>query len=293
MTCWRDSFQEERIRIGGLCLNTASGQRNGAPLTLLHGVARRWTDFAPLLPELVAHHHVHALDFRGHGLSDRTDGGYLIADYTRDATCWVEGLARRLGQPVIVYGHSLGAMVAAAVAAQASGAVRAIVLEDPPYHTMGTRIRQTPYYQQFIGMRELARRGGSTDELARGLAEIRVPTDKGEMPLGGLRDEASLRQSAKCLSVTDAEVLTPIIEGRWFDDHEEAAIWGEVQCPTLLLQADILAGGALTDEDARRIETGIRRCTRVHLSGAGHLIHWQQSEAVLRLVNRFVERCAA
>jgi hypothetical protein len=38
--------------------------------------------------------------------------------------------------------------------------LRGIFLEDPPYHAMGKGIRQTPYYQQFIGMRELARRCG-------------------------------------------------------------------------------------------------------------------------------------
>jgi len=102
-------------------------------------------------------------------------------------------------------------------------------------------------------------------------------------------DEASLRQSAKCLSVTDAEVLTPIIEGRWFNDHKEAAIWGEVQCPTLLLQADSKAGGALTDEDAQRIEFTICRCTRIQLEGAGHLIHWVQPQRVIRLLSEFVE----
>lgn len=116
-----------------------------------------------------------------------------------------------------------------------------------------------------------------------------MPSSDGSVArLGDLRDSESLRQSAQCLAVMDAEVLTPVIKERWLDGYDEEAIWRAIQCPTLLLQADGAAGGALTDEDARRIETGVRRCARVHLSGAGHLIHWQQPDAVLRLVNGFM-----
>jgi pimeloyl-ACP methyl ester carboxylesterase len=288
MTEHRSSFQQQYFDSDSLRLNFAVGSPCGAPLVLLHGVARKWTDFAPLLPELAARYHVHALEFRGHGNSDRANK-YLVVDYAHDAVRWIEYLAEQLGQPVIIYGHSLGAMVAAMVAAELPGVVRTIVLEDPPQHTMGTRIRQTPYYAQFIGMRELARRGGSTRELAHGLAEVRVATATAEKRLGDLRDDNSLRQSAECLSVMDAEVLTPVIEERWLDGYDEEAIWRAIQCPTLLLQADSLAGGALSDEDTRRMEVTIKSCRRVSFSGVGHLIHWQQPERVLSLVNEFVE----
>src|SRR5687767_1190671 len=183
--CMNDSpsiLCEELISIGDLRLNVAIGPPHGPPLVLLHGVTRRWTDYSPLTSTLVAHYHLHALDFRGHGLSGRGNS-YLVVDYLRDAESWIPSLSRSLGEPVVVYGHSLGAMVAAGVAATAPEAVRAVILEDPPYETMGLRIRQTPYYRQFMGMRELARRGGSADELARGLADVRVPTACGEKRL--------------------------------------------------------------------------------------------------------------
>ena len=70
--------------------------------------------------------------------------------------------------------------------------------------------------------------------------------------LGDLRDRASLAWSAQCLSQLDPEVLTPVIEGRWLDGYDFPDALSRVRCPTLLLQADPSAGGALTDADAEQ-----------------------------------------
>lgn len=280
------SFQQQHFTANNLRLSYAVGPRNGVPLALLHGVARNWTDFAPLLPALTERFHVHALDFRGHGQSDRASE-YLVVDYARDAAQWIEQLARETRQSIIIFGHSLGAMVAASVAARLPQAVCAVVLGDPPYNTMGANIHETPYYEQFIGMRALAQKGGITQELASGLAEIKVSTPNGEKRLGDLRDSSSLRQSAECLVDMDAEVFTPVIEGRWLQGYDKEAIWREIRCPMLLLQADSAVGGALIEEDAQHMEAIIPDCNREKFLGVGHLIHWQQPEKVLHLVNEF------
>jgi pimeloyl-ACP methyl ester carboxylesterase len=57
---------------------------------------------------------VHALDFRGHGESERPDDGYDVATYASDV---VAALAALHIQRPILAGHSLGASVALAVAA--------------------------------------------------------------------------------------------------------------------------------------------------------------------------------
>lgn len=78
--------------------------------------------------------------------------------------------------PLVLFGHSLGAMVAAAVAAEVPDRVRAIILEDPPFHTLGNRIEGSAWQAQFIGMQEIARRGGSVEDITDALAEIRLPS---------------------------------------------------------------------------------------------------------------------
>lgn len=270
-------------------LNVSTGPASGPSLILLHGVTRRWQDYAPLLPALTLRWQVHALDFRGHGKSGRaSEGAYRVADYVADAAA----LLRDVGEPAVVYGHSLGAMVAAGVAAAEPGLVRGAVMEDPPFHTMGSRIRETPYHAQFVGTRDaLAAAHGSVDVLAERLAEIRLPKadGTGTVRMGDVRDPVALRFLASCLARMDPAVLTPIIDERWLDGYAQDDVLRAIGCPALLMQADESAGGMLTAADAARAAALMPRGLLVRVPGAGHQIHWAQPDAVLRLTSQFLE----
>jgi pimeloyl-ACP methyl ester carboxylesterase len=174
-------------------------------------------------------------------------------------------------------------MVAAAVAAKLPDRVRGIILEDPPFHTMGNRIAGSAWQAQFTGMREAARKRGSVEEITDALADIRLPASGGGFKrLGDLRDRASLAWSAQCLSQLDPEVLTPVIEGRWLDGYDFPDALSRVRCPTLLFQADPSAGGALTDADAESLKSIISTCQQVRFPGCGHNLHRDHPESVLR-----------
>jgi len=258
---------------------------HGPTLLLLHGVTRCGADWEPLLPALAEHCTVISLDQRGHGESPRADR-YLVTDYIADALRFVR---HEVSEPLIVFGHSLGAMVAAAVAAELPTRVRAIVLEDPPFHTMGNRIEGTAWQTQFIGMREVARGGGHIEEMTSALAEINLPTSTGGFKrLGELRDRDSLTWSAQCLRRLDPEVLTPVIEGRWLDGFDIPATLSRVRCPALLLQADLAAGGALTDTDASTVRKAIAACHVVGFPGCSHQLHRDHPAAVQRAVEAFI-----
>lgn len=259
----------------------------GPVLLLLHGVTRCGADWEPLLPAFAQDYKVISLDQRGHGGSPRADG-YLVTDYIADAVRFVR---QEVSEPLVVFGHSLGAMVAAAVAAELPKRVRAIVLEDPPFHTMGNRIAGTAWQALFAGMREVARRGGRIEKMTAALAEIGLPTGGGGFKrLGDLRDRASLAWSAECLSRLDPEVLTPVIEGRWLDGFDFPAALSHVRCPALLLQADPAAGGALTDADADTVRTTIIACHVASFPGCSHQLHRDHPAEVQRVVEAFVTR---
>src|SRR5262245_50089317 len=107
-------MREETVRVGGVPLNVARSASGGPPLVLWHGLARRWQDFVPVLPPLAARWTVTAVDHRGHGKSARMPGGYTVPDYVADA---VGLLQRGEPTPAVLYGHSLGAIVALGAAA--------------------------------------------------------------------------------------------------------------------------------------------------------------------------------
>ncbi len=239
-------------------------------LLLLHGAARDGRDWQPLLPELLDRWHVALLDFRGHGASGRVPGSYLVVDYARDAVAFVRGT---FSTPIAVMGHSLGAMVALYVAAECAPLVERVVLEDPPFHTMGDRIGSTPYRAQFAGMREVALRGGSLDEVTDALADIRIPTVQGMVRFGEIRDRASLQVSADFLARVDPEMFVPLAAGRWLEGFDHAALWHRVRCPTLLLQGDPSVGGAFTDEDVATARRSLSVCRHRQFAGVGHQIH--------------------
>ncbi len=274
---------------GSPTLRFAEGPASGAPLLLLHGVTRCWRDWEPILPPLLREWRVIALDQRGHGASAHAQS-YLVTDYVADAVRFVREQFR---EPITVMGHSLGAMVAAGLAAQAPECVRALILEDPPFHTMGRRIPGTSWEAQFVGMREIARRGGTEEEITNALADIRLPVGGGFKRLGELRSHASLRWSAECLAQLDPEVLTPVLEGRWLEGYNLPDILAciaritRITCPVLLLQADPSTGGALTDADTETMSAALSSFHHVPFPGAGHQLHRDHPEAVLHALQKF------
>lgn len=269
-------------------LNCAHGPAHGPPLLFLHGVLRGWQDFLPLIPALSLRWQVHALDFRGHGRSAPRTFHYRVRDYVEDAEAF---LLHACPAPAVVCGHSLGAMVAlAAAAGPAAPRCRALILEDPPFGTMGARMRQTIFHSQFVGMAPLAGSGSDVAEVARALAEIRLTTPGSPRSerLGDLRDAASLRFSARCLKRVDPDVFTPILAGEWLDGYDLEDIVSRVRCPILLLQGDPSAGGMLRDEDVDLL-VSLPTCAHVRLPNVGHLIHQTQTEPAVRLMTAFLE----
>jgi pimeloyl-ACP methyl ester carboxylesterase len=196
-------------RIGSL--HYAAGPDNGPRLIFLHGVVRRWQTFLPLFPVLSQRHQIQALDFRGHGESGRA-ANYQVMDYVEDA---IQLITSAPGD-VYLYGHSLGAMVAAAAAAQVPNRVRGLILEDPPFETMGSRIADSPLLAFFSAMRPFASCGATTAEIARQFGGQLVPKPGGgQARVRDLRDPVSLRFTASALQHLDPAVLDAIVSGNW------------------------------------------------------------------------------
>jgi len=277
---------EYQFNRGKLALNYARTDNNNAqPLLCLHGVTRSWQTFLPLIPTLALRWQVHALDHRGHGKSARAKS-YFAIDYVPDA---VNFLRNEIERPCVIYGHSLGAMVAAAVAAEAPDIVRAVILEDPPFDTMGARIKSYTLYPYFVALESLAGEAMDIPQLVEKLGAIEIATPLGMTPLRDVRDASALRFTAKCLQKLDPAVMKPIVESQWLNGYDLQTIANRIQSPVLIMQADANAGGMLTDHDADLLERMIADVTRVRVSGIGHQIHTAAPDAALRIAVGFLE----
>ena len=262
-----------------------AGHSGAPPLLLLHGVSRRRATFTPLLPWLLPRFCVRAYDQRGHGESDR-GGGYLVRDYAADSALVVGAL----GAPIL-YGHSLGALVALLTAAACPDAVAAIVLEDPPGAGFLAAVDRSPYAAVFTLYREHAGSPLPVDELARRLSAALLPGAAG-MPattFGATRDPANVRFTASCLKGLDPATMLPLLANAWLDGIDWEATLRRVTCPVLLLRADPARGGMLPDADFRTLCDSLADVTPIDLPGIGHNAVGQQPDLVPRLVIPFLE----
>ncbi len=78
------------------------------PIVFLHGALCGLRFFEPQLADLAAENRPIAVDFRGHGRSEKPEFGHTVAQYARDLHAFFE---RRGLEDVVLVGWSLGALV--------------------------------------------------------------------------------------------------------------------------------------------------------------------------------------
>jgi pimeloyl-ACP methyl ester carboxylesterase len=126
------------------------GDRRGSPIVLLHCYTCSvywWDRLAPLLEH---DHRVLRIDLLGHGGSDKPGAGYSMQN---QATAVAEALARLGVVNATVVGHSLGGIVATALAEQSPRlASRIVILDSGPTNngseSLGERIGYWPVFGQ-------------------------------------------------------------------------------------------------------------------------------------------------
>lgn len=112
---------------GRLFVHTAGAA--GTPVLLLHGLAGSGEHWEAQLAALGERYRVAAPDLRVHGRSDApADGDYSLAGYVADALAVADALGF---DRFVLAGHSLGAAVAAELAANHPERVLALGLVDP------------------------------------------------------------------------------------------------------------------------------------------------------------------
>jgi pimeloyl-ACP methyl ester carboxylesterase len=280
--------------VAGLCrLRLAVDSNPGPPFLFLHGLTRRWATFLPLVPVVSQRFRPVLLDFRGHGDSDhRPPGEYHVVNYVDDVVRVIDALHKSDPlQRVVIYGHSLGAMAAAAAAERRPESVRAVILEDPPFDTMGSRLYDTPWGKYFATLIEYVGLPLPPVEYARRLASVQVhdPITGRVATLGEVRDAASLRFMAAGFRTLDRQTLQTVTTGQWLAGYHRDEIFERVRCPILLLQADAKLGGMLTDEEAAAVQIASTDCTLVRMQGVSHVVHQGKPTEVGQLVATWLE----
>jgi pimeloyl-ACP methyl ester carboxylesterase len=282
------SLVERTFNTGEVQLNYAEGPANGPPLVLLHGLGRRWQVFLPLIPALSLRWHIFAPDLRGHGKSSHVARGYHGPQYSEDIA---HLLRERVVAPAVLFGHSLGGMLAMSVASHNPKLVRALILGD---NMIVVRSLHNPMYQSlFSGLRDLARTGGSVEQIAEGIDRILLPIPGSDefMKIRDLpgNDEAYVLSWARCVQQADPDTYEMTLDGASLEGWDGETVLRRIACPTLLLQASRELGGLMSDTDVTLAKGLLQHRTHVKFRNLGHALFIQQPEPVLRAVTNFLE----
>lgn len=257
------------------------------PLVLLHGLSDSLDSYLGLVPALARHRRVFALDWRGHGRSDRA-ARYRIADYTADLSLF---LRQTVAAPAVVAGHSMGALVAVR-ATVAGAAVQGLLLEDPPlYRTDPAAFSETLFYAYFVQLRRAlaAHRasGQGVEALARQMGDWTYGRGRSMRQALG---QKGLLLRADQLDRLDEKTLDALIEGKSLEGPTAAELLPQLACPVHLVAGAVALGGALFRSEIDRFADQTPNASVATLEQAGHNIHHEHPRAYLDEIRSLLRR---
>jgi len=222
------------------------------PVVLLHGYTDNglcWTQVAKSLEE---DYDVIMFDARGHGLSDGPRNGFSMELMADDAAGVIQAL--QLGKPRLV-GHSMGAAVAAQVAATYPDLVRSVVLEDPHWQDRQRELKAKTREERIATLRK--EHPQWNEDVLAPMADAKVQFNPAVLDFG-LRFNPPWRE------------VVPLIS-----------------CPMLLITGDPKLGGAVAPEDVEEMEKVWQRGRVVRIDEVGHMIHFDQYDPFITTVKMF------
>ena len=262
-----------------------TGGHGRTPLVFLHGLSSARSTWARFVPAFATDHRVLTLDHRGHGESAHAPSTYTLDHYGPDAVDFCE---RVVGEPAVLIGHSLGGVVAHAVAWSRPDLVRGVLLEDPPLYVGERDPADNSFTTIFALMRQviidLQSRSAALEEYEAMMAS--APTRTGDGTIADLLGEEGTRAQACAMACLDPQVFTAAIDGTGL---ASAAPETPLSCPIRLLRADPALGPAFTAEHEARFRATNPHAVVTEITGASHLIHDEQPERVLSEVRALLD----
>ncbi|MDJ1134284.1 alpha/beta fold hydrolase [Streptomyces iconiensis] len=245
---------------GSVRLHVLDYGGSGVPLLMLPGITSPAVTMDFVARELTDLVRPLVLDVRGRGLSG--DGGsYSLEAYAEDTEAVVTGLG--LEAPLL-FGHSMGARIAAATAVRGKVAVGGTVAVDPPMSGPGRGTYPTSL-DAFLGQLAQARRGTDAQEVGRA------------WPRWPLR-ERELR--ARWLASCGEEALRGTHHG--FETEDFFAWWPSVPGPAVMLYgAD---SPVVTAEGAAEAARALPEARLTEIPDAGHMVFWDNPDTALALL---------
>lgn len=259
------------VRDGIMLEFLETGDSNGMPLLLIHGIADSWHAFDLMLPFLDRNLRIIVPSLRGHGDSDKPGSGYDSREMADDMIGLMDGLNIR---KAVVLGASSGGLAARdMVLRYPERFVGLILLGSPLQLKSNQKLRQ-------LYDTKISKFGDEVDpdfitEFVSGLSGTMVPSWFTEM-----MTEETMKVPSRVWKEYTASLLTEDIPGNIREIGIPCLIiWGDKD--EITLRSD--------QEEALRL---IRNSRLVIHEGLGHMLYWEDPEAVADDINEFMREMA-
>ncbi|MCG3218210.1 MAG: alpha/beta hydrolase, partial [Candidatus Heimdallarchaeota archaeon] len=238
--------------------------------------------FERMMPDLAADWDTYAIDFRGHGKSDRAET-YYFSDYMNDI---LEFIKSEMKEPVTIIGHSLGGMVTLFLAGKIPENLRAIIIEDSPlpfYKKKSEYEEKENLKQLLIDLKQVVESGMTAvpeDELLT-LFSQQLPDAPKEFIQKYVEVTLQRDDNAMKSVYTDFETT--------FAGYYHDQLFPKITCPVLLLQADTSLGALMLDEDVKRTIELLENVTHQKFDKINHNMHFFIYEPVFEAIKNFLD----
>lgn len=268
-------YQDRFVIVNGLRLHYLDwGAEGKQPFIMLHGIGRVAHSFDHIAPRFNQDYHVIAIDMRGHGDSAWSpEGAYLVEDYAKDLTAFVEQLNLR---NVVLLGNSTGGRVVQVYAGMHPERVAKLVVED-----VGPE-RTNEIASGFARRVQQEENGwASEDELVaslmRGGGKVSEELQRNYAHFGSKR-----RADGRIVWKRDPNLVKGFVP---------TELWAQVlkiKCPTIYI-----LGGASTivpPETQQKLRETLPAVQIVTMPGLGHYPNQEAPEDYIRIVQTFLAR---
>jgi len=277
----------KRVRGDGVEIQLAIKEGHGKNVLCLHGQTANCRCWDAIVPVLAPAQRVLAMDLRGRGLSDKPSTGYSLQYHSRDIFRLLEDLDLK---KVVLMGHSLGAYIALAFAANYPDLTEKIVLIDG-----GGELTRDQWDSVMLAIKS------SLDRLGQVFPSF-------EAYVENLKQAPVLQPWTREIEEYfryESEHVNGGVRSRIHADHIQEEIrnllqevpseyYSKVICPVLILRA---TDGVLSPDDLVLPETAVERMVseipdarRVDLKGTNHYsILLQPNEQRDRAIFKFLE----
>ena len=238
----------------------------GPPIILLHPVGLD-AFLDPIISGISSGYKVYALDFRGHGQSDRPSEPFTLDDLTRDVIqfCKLLNLNR-----IILCGLSMGGMVAQKVALEEPTLISALILADTTTKTVPDLMLQRAKKVENGGMAEI-------------IPETLERWFTGE----------TLQHKPELINLVKERLLAddPVVHGltwRAMADLDLTDRLTEISCPCLIICGD--QDQSTPPMIANEMKKRINRSSYSEISDASHMSLLEQPEAFAKAIRDFLKK---